>query len=81
MYMLPSIFMFASSSKEALADPVVIKRLTKAFVDDGPDWLKRMPLSKGNTPPRASSRPERRSRDTQLGALHTQKIPGCPTSG
>ena len=50
MYMLPIIFMFASSSKEALADPVIIKRLTKAFVDDGPDWLKRMPLSKGNTP-------------------------------
>ena len=48
-YSVPIAFMFASTGKEAAADPVLSRSLNTAF-ENGPEWLSRMPLEKGQTP-------------------------------
>jgi putative CocE/NonD family hydrolase len=45
---VPVAFYFASTSKEAIADPVVKKGLVEADML-GPEWLKRWPFGKGRT--------------------------------
>jgi len=45
---VPVAFYFASTSKEAIADPVIKKGLIEADTL-GPEWLKRWPFSKGRT--------------------------------
>jgi len=49
MYMLPITFFFASTSREAQADPILAESLLKAF-EQGCDWLYRLPLKKGKNP-------------------------------
>src|SRR5258708_23097014 len=49
MYTLPIALMVASSSKEALADPVLARSLQEAF-GNAADWLSRMPLKDGVNP-------------------------------
>jgi len=49
MYTLPIALMVASSSKEALADPVLARSLVDAFANAS-EWLKRMPLKEGLNP-------------------------------
>ena len=45
---VPVAFYFASTSREAIADPVIKKGLIEADTL-GPEWLKRWPFSKGRT--------------------------------
>jgi putative CocE/NonD family hydrolase len=49
MYTLPIALMVASSSKEALADPVLARSLQEAF-ENASEWLSRMPLKEGFNP-------------------------------
>ena len=49
MYSAPIAFMFASTGKEASADPVLWGDLNEAF-ESGPDLLGRLPIEKGATP-------------------------------
>jgi putative CocE/NonD family hydrolase len=49
MYMAPITFFFASTSREAQADPLLQRALLAAF-GQGKAWLKRVPLKRGLSP-------------------------------
>src|SRR5438034_211343 len=49
LYMVPITFMFAATSKEAEADPV-LKASAEAAFDDSVSWLTRLPLKRGLNP-------------------------------
>jgi putative CocE/NonD family hydrolase len=49
LYYVPIVFMFASTSRAAMSDPVLSKSLADAF-ENSRDWLDRVPLKRGLTP-------------------------------
>ena len=49
LYVVPITFMFACTSKEARADPVLAASLADAFAA-APQWLSRLPIKKGLNP-------------------------------
>ena len=49
LYMVPITFMFATTSKEANADPILLQSCQAAF-GDSDQWLKRLPLKPGLNP-------------------------------
>lgn len=64
---VPIAFLFASTSKEAAADPIVKKAEMDAVLQ-GPHWLERWPFGKGRTPLRFVPEDERFFFDTWVHA-------------
>ena len=49
MYVIPVEFLFAATSPEGFADPVLVKAFEEEFIR-GDEWLSRFPLKEGLTP-------------------------------